>query len=345
MDPLTIGMIAAPAVTGVIGNLMGADDRSAASKAMDQALQQYTSISTPEIEDMKIALQQYQLTGQMTPEMQQAINLGQTQLQNIQLNPKYNEYSMSALEKMAKISDSGMTDIEKAQMAEMLNKTNAQQMSQRKDILENRAARGMSGSGDELAAQLAASQASANTASDQALQLAAQALQRKMEATTGTANLAQTMQQSDYGRQRDLAAAMDAIAQFNVSNQQNVQGANVNAKNQAQLTNLQNQQGIANANVDLSNQQQQYNKGLIQQNFQNKLSLANAKAGAYQNQASNLMGNANATGSMMSGIGTGISSGIASYLGGQKKTGATGGSSDTGSTGNAVKVGKNLYAQ
>ena len=312
MDPITLALLssAAPIVGGVLGQEASAGARKGAENNAKAALDAITSVQLPDIEKMRLALEQYQATGQMTPEMENAINLGDTALRNVQLDPKYNEYQMSALKRMADVSEKGLTEMDRAQLQQMLNSNAQQNQAQQKQILENRAARGMGGSGNELAAQLAGSQAQSNRGSNEALQLAALAAQRKLDATSGLGNMVQQAQNADYQRQAALQGQRDTIGQFNAQQQQNVQQRNIAARNQAQQANLQNQQNIANANVNTRNQQQQFNRGLEQQQFNNQMTRSGALANAYGNMANVNQQQANAQANMYSQIGSGVGGGL-----------------------------------
>lgn len=310
MDPFTIGSIALPILTGVLGQNASAGARSNAENDMKNALGAYTNLTLPDIEKMRLALEEQQSVGTLTPATETAQTLGDTALGNIALDPKYNEYTMSALSKMAQVANEGLPDADRAQLDNILRQANQQNVSNQKAILENRAARGMGGSGDELAAQLAGAQSSANTASDQAIQLAGIAAQRKLDAADKSGSLGNILQQAEYNRQKDLYGQQDAISQFNANQKQGTQTRNVDRSNQAQQLNLQNAQNISNTNVATRNQQQQFNKGLEQTNFDNALKKASGVAGGYQNMAAYNTNQANATANMYGQLGGGLASGL-----------------------------------
>lgn len=314
MDPFTIASIAAPLIGGAIGQQASAGARANAENDAKAALAALQGVSLPDIEKMRLALEDQQVVGNLAPTLEQQQLLGPSAQQNIAVNPKYNEYTMSALQKMADVQQNGLPEADRAQLQALLGQASQQNASQQKGILENRAARGMGGSGDELAAQLAASQGSANQASQQAMQLAALAAQRKLDATSGLANLANTAGNTEYGRQLNAANAQDVISQFNTSNAQNVGQRNVSSQNAAQQANLANRQAISNANVGTHNQQQQHNRNLYQQDFNNQMAKAGGVSQGFNNMAQLNQGAANAQAGMWSGIGSGIGSGAA-YMG------------------------------
>lgn len=305
MDPFTIASLIAPVAGGLLGQSASAGARSNAENDMKEALAAY-NIPLPDLDKMRLALEDYQSVGNLTPQMEALQNLGPSALQGIQTDPKYNEYTLAALQKMKEVSDKGLPEADRAQLQSLLGAASLQNKGAQQQILENRQARGMGGSGDELAAQLAASQGGANRASNEALQLASMAAQRKLDATGRTADLAQSLSNTDYGRQANLATAQDAISKFNISNAQDVGSRNVNRGNQAQQTNLANMQNISNQNVGQHNYQQEHNKNLQQQQFNNQMSRAGGIADAHQNLAAVNQNNARATARMYAGIGSSL---------------------------------------
>jgi len=312
MDPLTIASIGLPIVSGILGSEAAAGAKKNSENDMKAALAAYTNINLPDIEKMRLALEQYQSQGNLTPSTETTQQLGDTALQNVNLDPKYNEATMSALAKMSQVAEQGLPDVDRAQLQSMLNQSNQQNTSNQKAILENRAARGMGGSGDELAAQLASAQGSSNQASEQALQLASIAAQRKLDASDRAGSLGNTLQQADYGRQKDLYGKQDAIAEFNANQRTNSQMRNVDRGNRAQEINLAANQNLSNKNVDTRNDQQKFNKGLEQNNFDNAIKKAGGVSAGYQNMANLNAGQATDTAKMYSGIGSGLGTGFAS---------------------------------
>lgn len=309
------GIIAAalPILGGIAGQAASSGARSNAEADAKRALETIQGVNLPDIEKMRLALEGYQNVGSLTPQMEAASLLGETNLANIQQDPKFNQYTMDALKKMADVSERGLTEVDRAQLQQMLNANATQNQANQKAILENRQARGMGGSGDELAAALSSAQSSANRGSNEAMQLAALAAQRKMDATSNLGSMVQAAQNADYQRQAALQGQRDAIAEFNARQQQGVQQRNVGSQNAAQLRNLENQQNLSNRNVDLRNQQQQFNRGLEQQQFGNAMQRAGALSGAYQGMSNFNQNQANATANMYSGIGRGAA-GIAGAM-------------------------------
>lgn len=304
------GLAGGSLVSAYLGYLTSQQQMQAAQGARQQALQQYLAINIPDPAQQQLILQQYQMTGKLDPAIETAINQGPSAQSQIALDPTTRAAQMSALSQLSDISSKqGMDAQERAQIQQGINSVNANEQGQRGAILQNAAARGVGGSGASLAAELEAEQGGANTASQNALGAQAQASQRALSALGQQGQLAGQVHSQDYQQALNAANASDAISQFNARNQNAAMAANTQAQNQAQAYNVQEDQNIANQNTGLDNYQQQYNKNLLQQQYQNQLQKASGAANALGGVANqyNLQGqnNANMWGGISSGLATG----------------------------------------
>ena len=196
-------------------------------------------------------------------------------------------------------------------LTEIQNQIATQERGQRESILQNMAQRGLSGSGQELAAQLQSSQAASQQASTQGMQQAAQAQRARVDALTNLSNMATGIESTDFERQAQKAQAQDVINQFNTQN-----------RNVAGLRDLDLQQSLRNeferekmrvsqANTDLENQQRLQNKvkrPLAQYGLQTDYAsgLSQGIGGIGQTQTQQQLANQQA---MSQGLGTGLSVG------------------------------------
>ncbi len=310
---MAIAAIAAPAVGGVIGGLMSHGDKKRAQAAIQAALAQYSNINIPDEEKMKLALQSPTVQGILQPYMQQAEQLQQSSMENINIDPRLRQAQMQALETLSKMGEQGLTAEDRTALNQARRQVAGDAQARQGAILQNMAARGMGGSGVELAARLSESQDSADRSSQEADRLMAMAQRRMLEGVSAAAATGGQIRGQDYGEQENLARARDAIQQFNAQQRAGTQAANIGALNQSQAQNLAEKQRIADVGVQTSNQQQQYNKQLAQQTFNNQMQLANAKANSLLGAASNYQNQAAQTGSMYSGIGSGIGQGLLGY--------------------------------
>lgn len=280
-----IAAAALPVVGGVVGQIASGGDRRRADDAARRGLESIEGIDLPTIEQMQIALEQYQVTGQLTPQMEQAIQLGQSEMQKVSTDPKLREIQMGALKNLYERSQKGFGAEEAADIAKMNRGVNQAYGQRAASIQQQAQQQGMGGSGAELASKMMASQQAAESANQQSTDLAALATRRALEAAQMSGNMGTQMRTQEFDEGARKANAADIIAQWNAQNSQATQGRNVNRSNYGQEYNLANQQRIAEQNVDVKNKQQMYNKGLYQQDFDNRLNLGQAKSGAYATEA------------------------------------------------------------
>lgn len=281
MDPITIGLLAGGSVLGYLGQQQ-AGERTAAQMRQAQAI--INAVPLPILKEYYPEL--YQQVATIAPEMVQAVELGETKMTGIQVDPTLRAAQMNALAKLQEVgAEGGMTATDRARLAQIQGEQAATLRGQQGAIMQNLAARGMSGGTSELVARQLAAQEAANRAAQQGLDVKAQAEQRALQAIMQSGQLGGQIGQQEFGQQAQIAAAQDAIARFNAANLQNVGQTNVQARNIAQAQNVQTKQNIAGQNVGLRNQAQQYNLQLPQQQYQNQLARATGQAGALQQQA------------------------------------------------------------
>lgn len=302
----------APLVAAGVSAYSSSKDRDAARAAQDAALQQWLSVNVPSVAEQKIQLEHYRTTGTFTPELEQTFQQQHSAMDDVSVDPTSRAAEMDALSRMQELSRSGGMDAQaRNKLQAGIDAANTNEKSQRDAIVQNAAAMGTGGSGVAMQAQLLASQANANRASQTGTQAAADAEQRALQAMMGSAQLGSNINSQDFGQAAAKATANDTINAFNTRNSQNVAGTNVAARNAGQMHNLDQAQNTADKNVGISNQQEVFNKGLSQQHFDNQVRLAGSKAGAYGGAAAGSRADADATGKMWSGVGSSIAQGAA----------------------------------
>lgn len=277
----------------------------------------YKDLIIPNIEDMKLQLEELVSQGTISPEEAKTVMLEQSQMNNITLDPKLKQAQMDALAQLQDIGSSGGLNAQsRSRLAQIENQENAQNRGSREALMNRFAAQGMGGSGLEMASQLQNQQDSAMRRSSRDLEIAALAEQQALDAIMKGGQLGGSIRSQDFGEQSTKAQANDAISRFNAQNQQQQINNNVNARNAAQEANLINKQNLANQNVGLRNQAQQNNKGLIQQNFQNEMAKRGGQAGIAQQNAQAAGANSAAKANAFNNtVGTGLAIG-ATAMGG-----------------------------
>ncbi len=270
-----------------VGNLVTGGAQKRAAEAQERALAQMQGLELPDMEQMKVYIQDLVSQGKITPEEAQTYLQENTELQGISTDPVTRQAQLDALSGLQKISsEGGLTAQDQAKLNQIRTQEDTQARGQREAILQNAQARGVGGSGVELMSQMLNQQQSAQNQSQRDLDVGALAEQRALEALIAGGQLGGQMQETEFGQKAQVANAQDAINRFNAANRQSVANTNVGARNTAQYANLQNAQDIANTNAANRNQAEYYNKNLPQQGFENAYRKAGGTAGAYNNIAS-----------------------------------------------------------
>jgi len=314
MDPMTMMALASVAAT-VIGGLVGQNQAAGAAKQAEDAAKRaaaaYSNIKLPELE--RLALEEYLLTGQYNPLLEQSLDLGPSALEQVQVDPRLRQNQMTALQAIADKSQTGLSQADLAAFELARRNSNQAEQSRQQGILQNLAQRGQGGSGAEIALRAMSSQEAADRQALQDLDMAGRQEQARLGALEAMSQMSGNLRSQDYGEQSNLAAARDAMAKYNVMNKQDIGQRNVANQNLAQQQNLGNRQRISEQNVGLRNQQQQFNKGLNQQQFQNELSRAGGIAGGQSNLANMYGQQASNTQAGYGQIGNAVGTGLSAF--------------------------------
>ena len=241
------------------------------NKLMRDNVAKLEAIGIPTIEAQKIALQNPELVEPLVAEQ-----MGASQMEDIQMDPRLQAAQRAALDEMTGLGQTGLGAEDKAAFNQMRRQAAGAAEAQQASTLQEMASRGMLDSGANLAAQLQAGQSQADRMSQEGDRLAASAAEARRAALGQQANMASQMSAQDLGLKTNKASAADTIAQFNTQQRAQTGAANQGYRidRATQLANLRNQEEVAN-------------KGLIQQQFQNKIQ----KAGGVAQQQGNMAGN------------------------------------------------------
>lgn len=298
------------AATLIGGQMSAQQERDQADAARKAAINQYAGVNIPSIDSQTITPSNYQNAGDLTPEQQQAIALGDTSLSGVSTDPRLQAAQMQALQQLSGIAsgspqagDQAGFELSKQNVAGELNAQNGK-------VLQDMQQRGQAGSGAELLMKLKNNQVGAQTLATQQMEQAKAMQAARMQALQSQANLASGIRSQDYGEQATLANARDQIAKYNAANAQNVSNSNVGANNLAAAQNLQNKQNLSNQNTTIANDAQKYNKQLIQTNYQNQVQKAGGVAAQLNNQATAAQQQAANTAGAWGQAGQGIAQGV-----------------------------------
>jgi hypothetical protein len=245
-------------------------------------LAEIQGISTPTSAQLQLSpLAQYASTGELNPALMAAAQAGPSAYNNENLSSVPNETMQKVLSQEAAISDSnGMTPQEQAQIAQAEQAMNTNVSGQRGAIAQDFAGRGVPASLISAALQNATVGQDAQQAYQNALQGQASAANNALTAMNNEGALAGQMFNQNAGQANTVAAAQNALNQFNA---QNTQQANVNNQANQQAANTYdttNKQNISNQNITGQHQVQIQNQVEAPQEA---ASLALQKAGALSN--------------------------------------------------------------
>lgn len=299
----------AAALAGGVGNYLA--NKSAAERAemlQNEALQNWLKLQIPDPEKQKIALEKFVQQGELDPKLEQAIESKPSEFQKVITNPKYSDAQDRALGELEKIGyEGGLRLQDKAALQDATLSTQARDRGNREAIAADMARRGLSGSGFDVAAQLQGQQGTADQNAQNSLKIAAMAQDRALQSIQGAGQLAGQYRGQDFNEASAKASAADKINMFNTENLRDVQTRNLGAQNQAAQQNLAQKQRIADQNVQQSNYEQEYNKKLLQQQFENQAQKTAGMTNQYQGLASNAQQQGQNLGNLYSNMGQGVS--------------------------------------
>jgi hypothetical protein len=311
--PVMAAAIAAPVIGGIMGGISSSKSRKQAAAAAAAAYAELSKVGLPPDLSREVILQKFQEMGILTPELEQDFDLQASQVAQIQEDPQLRNAQLEALSTLGQVSRGGLRAEDRAAYNELRNRVQQDAEAKRQQLLQSMQAKGMGGSGAELMAQLQSSQASADTASAGADNLAAEASRRALEAISQRANLAGSVRGQDLSAEEMKARAIDDRNRFLYENSVARQRGNVNRLNEAQAANLGNKQNIANMNVGQGNTESLRQNQAKRDYWQDQLGLASAKANALNNQGSVLAQNSQQQANMYSNLGNALGQGFAAY--------------------------------
>lgn len=310
-----VAMAGAQAAIGVVGGLMGqaaaSGDQQAAREAADQSFRYLSRIGMPPSEARDIVYQQYAQQGVYNPELEKAIEEAHSKFADIKRDDELRQTQLEALEDVKRQARLGASPADLAAAKKLKSQLGQESQAKMESILQGAQARGMGGSGAELAAQLSESQAGANREAQAAEDLAAKLFARSQGAQELKSKLAGQLRQEDFTEEGLKAQAEDQFTRFNKAAQIERQQRNVNRENEAQAANLAAKQRVADINTQLANQEIQRKAYAPINDWQRQAGWLQGMATGSMNQANYLQGQADRTANKYAGMTSAISGGVA----------------------------------
>ena len=299
IDDLLIGLAISSAVQGagqliggVAGNIASQGDREKAQKAFEDAWKKINALGAGPDLSKKIFYEQFKSAGVLTPELEEAVDVGFSKVAQIKEDPRLKEAQFQTLRAIQERGKTGFTAEERAQLAQTRAEAERAAEAKRGQILAGLRARGAMDSGAGVAAQLGSAEELAARQLEAADRFSSAASQRALEAIMQGGQVAGGIRGQEFDIARTKAAAEDELQRFNVSQQIARQQRNIAAQNQAQQYNLAQQQQLMNMNVQQANAERLRQLQAQQQMYENQLHQAQLQAGMlgqqgqfYQQQA------------------------------------------------------------
>lgn len=266
----------------------GRDKQS--EQALAYALQQIAGVKEPTLNELTLPeLQQYVSAGILTPAQAQAY-LQESNAYNEMVIPQTGTQAMvEALNQLSGIAGAGPegTAQHRAQVAKTISDMNQAVAGQRGAIEQEMAAKGTPARMLQAALSSQYAGQDAQQAYLNSLNSQAAAEQMALNALSGKANVGQALQGQENAQANTVAAAQNAMEQFNAANQQQASQLNAQMRERANEYNTQNAQNISQRNTEQANARTAYNTGQRQQVYNNAMDKAKAMAGVYGSQAQN----------------------------------------------------------
>ena len=270
-----LGPIAVSAVTPYLNNLQSGGLLTTGTNMLTKAGNAANNITAPDLTKLIPQLRLQVMQGSMTPAQAAAAVQQASGMNNVNTDQASLQGQRDALSSLANIgANNGMTEADRAALAETMAQTNANTASQRAAQIQQLQMQGNAGTGAELAARLSGVQSGANSNAMAGASTAQAAQARALAAIQANlaGNAALNTQQFSQAAQK--AQAQDAVNNFNAQAQQQTALANAGYQQQAGLTNFNTANTIAGTNTGIMNTQAMMPYQAAQSNFTNQADLA-----------------------------------------------------------------------
>lgn len=292
--------------SSIIGGIAAGNQRAQAQAAIDAALAQIQAVGAPPDQAQAIMLQQFKSAGILTPQLEQNINDSFNAAASVQQDPKLAAAQNAALQGLAQTGQGNLNPTSMAALNKIQQQTGQDTQSTLAAIAQQNQARGMAGSGSQLAQQLMAAQGASANESNAGINLAGQTQSNALNALAQSGALGGQMQSALTNLNLSKAQAANQIAQFNTANQIGVQAQNTQAQNQAQAANLSNAQNISNSNTQLANAETQRELQAQETYYNQQMGAAQAANAVRLGQVAQSNTNATNTAQQFGNIGSAI---------------------------------------
>jgi len=248
-----VGTAVAGVLGGVLGMFAGRGDRKKAEALMQEAYQEIMAIGAPPDMTKAILLEKFQQAGMYTPELEQQIDMVESEVGQITEDPGLRESQMGALDILSDRADAGLTAEDRAAFNQVRGDLATANQGTEMAILQNMQQRGQGGSGAELAARLSGTQSNANNAAREGDAIAATASRNALDSARMMGDLSGSIRNQDFSNENTIANAKDARNQMLYNNSVSLQQRNVDRAQDSSDQNINRRQAVSDANIGQAN--------------------------------------------------------------------------------------------
>lgn len=315
---------------GMFSSLFGSSGSDKADKFRQQAIDAFNAVKTPDLASLQVQLQDSVLAGKITPEEAEAQLLGSNAFNAIKTDPSSMGAQKQALLKLQQTGEAGGLDaIDKSKLQSIRDAQMQENRSSNEAIMASARARGTGNSNLNTVNSLIQQQASADRASREGTDVAAQSQARALQALVAAGQLGGSMDAQQFAQGAAKATAQNDIDKFNAANKNDISKFNVTNDLTAQGANVTNAQHVQDLNTATQNAGTIRNADANQTVFNDEMAKAAGKAGTLNQWAGDATAAKRAeTGADMALVGGAINAGAAA--GGYAMGGPAGGAVASG---------------
>ena len=279
-------LLVGAAISSVAGLASGVLAGNKAEKLSNKARRALERVYSPTVDELSIDLDRLVRQGEITPEESRIVLQEASELQRIMVDPQFKGYQLEVLADFADLAaEQGLDPQAQAALYGVESELGRAAAGRRGAIQSDLRARGLGGSGQELAGRLAGEQGDVNAAALAGTQIAADARQRQLQALDALLSGSTAVRSQEFGEQARVAEAVDARNRFNATITQQQLNRDLDARERAQYANLAERQRIADTNVGFANEEERARANAVQQRFANDIARAGGVASNLQTQA------------------------------------------------------------
>lgn len=299
---------------GSVTDFITGGENEQAANDLQNVLNQIEAIQTPTAQQLQLGpLQQYAVESTLAPALGTAAQTGPSAFNNENISQVGIQDMQQALAQEQEIANAqGMTPQEKAAIGQAIESVNTNLAGQRGAIAQDFAGRGVPQSLIAAALENQTAGQDAQNAYNAALTAQGQAAQQGLTALANEQTGANTLYNTQANQANTVAAAQNALNEFNTANTQQTNQANTANTQAANVYNTTTQQNVGNANVQASQQRQ----------YQNQVEAPQQATGLALQKGNELAGVGEAQAGQATGVGQQNASIFGGLLGGASQLGS-----------------------